>query len=468
MFYGRTEELNFLESKYNSNKSEFIIIYGRRRIGKTELLKQFSNGFPHVFYVGRECTNNEQLEAFTRVLLAGNPSAKYIKFDSWENVFRYIGNISEKEKKLIIFDEFPYAVYSDKSLPSVIQLLWDEVLKDSNLMIILCGSSMSFIEKELLSEKAPLYGRTTGIYKILDLDLSVAGLFLSEMSFEDKIISYSILGGIPHYLKQFDSKKSIDENIKENILAKGCTLYSEVEFILKQELRETSKYYSVIEAVAMGNTKLNQISSKTQIEARSLSTYLGNLIELGIVLREYPITDSIKSKVSLHSGIYKIKDNFFSFYFRFVFPFNSEIETGNIDIIYETEIAPNLNQFVGNTFETVCIQFLRNMNRNKKYPFRFTQIGRWWSKDNEIDIIGLEQKTPSFFAECKWKNSKMSIGDYKHLIEKLEKTQMSIKNPYILLFSKSGFENNLLEISKNDENLMLIDLNKMKNDWEIV
>lgn len=467
MFFGRKEELKFLKNKYISNKAEFIIIYGRRRIGKTELLKEFAKDLNHVFYVGRECTNSEQLESFTKTLLMGNPSAKYIKFNSWENAFRYIGETPMREKKLIIFDEFPYAVYSDKSLPSVIQYLWDETLKNSNLMFILCGSSMSFIEKELLSEKAPLYGRTTGIYKITDIDLATASLFLPNMSFVDKIVSYSILGGIPHYLKQFDSEKSIDENIKDNILSKGCTLYNEVDFILKQELRETSKYYSIIESVAMGNTKLSQISSKTQIEARSLSTYLGNLIELGIILREYPIDVNIKKRASLHSGIYKIKDNFFNFYFRFMFPFNSEIETGNIDLIYDTEIFPNINQFTSIMFEEVCMQFLRKINIEGIYPFRFTQMGRWWLKDNEIDIVGLEKKNPVFFAECKWRNSKMSIGDYKHLIEKLHKTKMIIKKPYILLFSKSGFEESLLTLSEKDSHLILIDLNKMKTDWGI-
>lgn len=464
MFYGREEELKFLDIKLHSSKAEFIIIYGRRRIGKTELLRQFAKSVPHIFYVGRECTDNEQLEAFTKMIASGNPEAKYINFSSWENAFRYIGEMTSNEKKLVIFDEFPYAVFSNKSLPSILQFLWDETLKNENLMIVLCGSSMSFIEKELLSEKAPLYGRATGIYKVTELAFSTAALFLQSMCFEDMITVYSILGGIPHYLKQFDAMKSIDENIKNNIMEKGCVLYNEVEFLIKQELRETSKYYSVIEAIAMGNTKLNQISQRTQIEARTLSKYISNLIELGIITREYPVTDSIKSKASIHSGIYRIKDNFFNFYFRFIFPFISEIETANIDLVYETEIKPNLNQFVSNTFETVCIQYLRKLNIEGKLPLKFTQIGRWWLKDMEIDIMGLERRKPVFYAECKWQSRKMDTGDYKHLVSKLEKMDQGTNKPYLYLFSKSGFEDGLVELSLKDEKLMLIDLSKMKSE----
>lgn len=460
MFYGREEEIRFLDKRYNSNKAELIIIYGRRRIGKTELLRQFTRGISSIFYVGRECTDNEQLEAFTKTIVSGNPAAKYIRFSSWEDAFRYIVEVSSNDRKLIVFDEFPYAVYSNRSLPSVLQLLWDETLRDNNLMIVLCGSSMSFIEKELLSEKAPLYGRSTGIYKVTELVFSAAALFLQGMSFEDKVTVYSILGGIPHYLKQFDPQKSVEENIKTNIMEKGCVLYNEVEFLIKQELRETSKYYSIIEAIALGNTKLNQISQKTQIEARTLSSYLGNLIELGIIIREYPVTDSIKSKASVHSGIYRIKDNFFNFYFRFIFPFISEIETGNVEIVYQTEIKPYLNQFVGNVFETICIQYLRKMNIDGKLPSGFTQLGRWWYKDTKIDIMGLEKKKPVLYAECKWQNTKMGIGDYKHLLNKIDTMDLSSIKPHIYLFSKSGFEDNLLELSTSDNYLKLIDLSQ--------
>lgn len=467
MFYGRQEELRFLKDKYHSNQSEFIILYGRRRIGKTELLKQFAGEHPHVFYVGRECTDNEQLESFTRQIVKGNPSGKYIRFDNWETAFRYIGEMPSDGKKLIVFDEFPYAVYSNKSIPSVLQLLWDETLKDKNLMLVICGSSMSFIEKELLSEKAPLYGRTTGTYKVNEVDFSTAGLFLQGMSLKDKVMCYAILGGVPHYLKQFDSAKSVDENIKENVLSKGCTLFNEVEFLIKQELRETSKYYSIIESVAMGNIKLNQISSKTQIESRALATYLGNLMELGIILREYPVTEGVKRRASSHSGLYRIKDNFFNFYFRFMFPFNTELEAGNQELIYETEIKPYLNQFAGSSFEMICMQFLRKINLDGKYPFRFTQLGRWWHKDNEIDILGLQRKKPVMIAECKWKNANVGMEDYRHLVEKVEKNFAQAKKPFILMFSKSGFENSLMDLSTKDERLLLIDLHRMQKEWEM-
>ena len=191
----------------------------------------------------------------------------------------------------------------NKSIPSILQNLWDTVLKDSNVMIILCGSAMSFMEKELLAEKNPLYGRATGIYKMNAMGFYDAARFFPEYSERDKVLTYAVLGGIPHYLRQFDPEISVAENIKRNILTKGSALYSEVEFLLHQELRETQIYNSVIEAVALGNTKLNDISQKSLIEDTSkTSVYLKNLIELGIVRREFSVDAGVKERANANRG----------------------------------------------------------------------------------------------------------------------------------------------------------------------
>lgn len=198
----------------------------------------------------------------------------------------------------MIIDEFPYMVKNNKEIPSILQNLWDNVLKEENIMIILCGSSMSFIEKEILAEKNPLYGRATGIYKMTQMNFYDAIKFFPNYSLEDKIYAYSILGGIPHYLKEFDCAKSIKQNIQDNILKKGCILYNEVNFMLHQELREIAMYNTIIEAIALGNTRLNDIYLKTSIEKTKIIAYISNLIELGIIEREFSADDKIKEQAN--------------------------------------------------------------------------------------------------------------------------------------------------------------------------
>lgn len=249
MFIGRKQELQFLEDKYNSKGGQLIVLYGRRRVGKTETLREFCKNKPHIFYSCREISDKLQLRSFSEKLLREKiPAASYVKeFADWETAFRNITELPYGDnKKLLIIDEFPYMCKNNESIPSILQNLWDELLKDENVMIILCGSAMSFIEKELLAEKNPLYGRATGIYKMEAMGFYDAVQFFPNYTDKEKIIAYSILGGIPHYLAQFDPTIPLDDNIKKNILTKGCILYSEVEFILRQELRETPLYNSII------------------------------------------------------------------------------------------------------------------------------------------------------------------------------------------------------------------------------
>lgn len=376
-------------------------------------------------------------------------------FKDWEDAFGYIRDIPIDGKKLVVIDEFPYMVNGNHSTPSIIQNLWDESLKNENLMIILCGSSMSFIEKEILGEKNPLYGRTTGIYKLLEFDFFTSREFFNNISNEEKIIAYSVLGGIPHYLNQFNPMLSLDENIKRNILSKGSVLYNEVEFLMKQELRETAIYYTIIEAIALGNTKLNDIYTKTLIEKTKISVYLKNLMDLNIIEKEYPVTTKIKKLINPQNGLYKIKDNYFKFYFRFIFQNITELESEDIDGVYECNVKPYINEYTSYIFEDVCIQFLRNLNKKKRLPFRFSKIGRWWDNKNEIDIVAYDEKGNLICGECKWKTSKAGIKELNKLKEKSLYIKGDFENKYYYLFSKSGFDEELIKIQEFDKSVQL-------------
>lgn len=461
MFIGRKDELEFLNTRYKKNNGQLVVIYGRRRIGKTELLREFCKDKPHVFYSCKECTDDEQLSSFSARMLNSTPISKYTNsFDNWERAFKFVMELPQQGKKLLVIDEFPYMVGANSSIPSVLQNLWDEVLSRENLMIILCGSAMSFIEKELLAEKNPLYGRATGILKMNEMDFADAQKFFHDFKIEDRILAYSILGGIPHYLKQFDTADSIEENIKRNILIRGNVLYNEVEFLMKQELRETSTYNTLITTIAMGNTKLNDIYQKTQIDRSKISVYIKNLMDLNILNREFPVSDTIKSTINVQRGLYSIADNFFSFWYRFIFPNLSELESGDVDGVFEYSIKPFIDSYASKAFENISIQFLRKKNSKRLLPFRFKKIGRWWEKDCEIDILAFGDNEKKIVGECKWQSSKIGISELEHLKNKNIKLKLS--EPYYYMFSKSGFTNELMKLAEKDKYLVLIGLNEIE------
>ena len=297
MFSGRKKELKYLQNRYESNKSEFVVLYGRRRIGKTELLKQFALDKNYIFYSAIETVDKSQLEMFSKELLKGSELENYIdSFKSWEEAFKFLADKSKKERILIIIDEFPYMVNGNSSIPSILQNIWDLNLKNSKLMLVLCGSSMSFMEKELLSVKNPLYGRLTGNYKVEEFSIYETAELLHELSFEEVVQYYGIFGGVPHYLVQINMKESFYYNLSSIALERGSILFNEVEFLLRQELREVMSYFAVIQAVALGSTTLNEIEQKSSIDRTKLTYYLNNLIELGILEKEYPVTMPIKQK----------------------------------------------------------------------------------------------------------------------------------------------------------------------------
>ena len=482
MFIGREQELQFLNDRYNENKGQLIVLYGRRRVGKTETLREFCKDKPHIFYSCTQSTDKAQLSRFSSILLKENiPARDYInEFSDWEKAFRSVLDLPYGDhKKLIIIDEFPYMCKGNPSIPSILQNLWDIEFKDKNVMIILCGSSMSFIEKEILSEKNPLYGRATGVYKMKEMGFYDAIQFFPNYSERDKVYAYSILGGIPHYLKQFNPELPLRENIKRGVLTKGSVLYSEVEFLLHQELRETSVYNSVIEAVALGSTKLNDISQKSMVEDTSkTSVYLKNLIELGLISREFSIESSAKEMANTKRGLYRLNDNFFRFWYAFGYANISQLEDGDVDGVYKYIVEPSLHEFASLAFEDVCRQFIMELQKKDLLPFRIIKLGRWFGKttihdskvssglriaETEIDLLGIGRNNKEYLVgECKFKNVPFDYSEYISTVAKLTHEKEKAKF-YYALFSESGFDKKILTEAKTVENIYLYDLNAIVN-----
>lgn len=459
MFIGREAELKFLQDRYEDRNGQLIVLYGRRRVGKTETLREFCKGKPHVFFSCTQTTDRVQLRNFSSRMLQENiPARNYIStFDDWEKAFRAMLDLPYGDvKKLVVIDEFPYLCRSNKSIPSILQNLWDAEFRESNLMLILCGSAMSFIEKELLAEKNPLYGRATGIYKMKEMGFYDAAKFFPQYSERDKILAYAVLGGIPHYLRQWDPERPVSENIKHNILTKGCVLYSEVEFLLHQELRETPIYNSIIEAVALGSTRLNEISQKSLLEDTSkTSVYLKNLIELGIVAREFSVDARTKEQANTSRGTYRLTDNFFRFWYAFGFANFSQLEDGDVEGVYQYVVEPALHQFASFAFEDVCREFIREKQKKNELPFRYAKMGRWMGKttvrdekvdhglrtaETEIDLLGIDREAKNYLVgECKFKAAPFSYTEYLDTLAKLTPLKKNATF-YYALFSESGFD----------------------------
>ena len=482
MFIGREAELEFLQNRYDEKKGQLIVLYGRRRVGKTETLREFCRNKPHIFFSCTQSTDRVQLARFSTQLLREDiPARQYISaFPDWERAFLAIPELPYGEKKkLIVIDEFPYMCRGNRSIPSILQNLWDAKLKDCNVMIILCGSAMSFIEKELLAEKNPLYGRATGIYKMKEMGFYDAARFFPNYSEKEKVLAYAVLGGIPHYLNQFSPDLSVPENIRRNILTKGSVLYSEVDFLLHQELRETPVYNSIIEAVALGSTRLNDISQKSLVEDTSkTSVYLKNLTELGIVEREFSVDAKTKEKANTNRGTYRLTDHFFRFWYAFGFANLSQLEDGDVDGVYEYFVKPALHEFASLAFEDICREFVRGLQKKNALPFRFAKMGRWTGKttvrdasaqngfrtaETEIDLLAIDRDGKKYLVgECKFRHSPFDYSEYLDTLAKLTPLKEKAKF-YYALFSESGFDKKITAEAEASESLFLYDLETIVN-----
>ena len=480
MFIGREAELKFLEDRYQEERGQLIVLYGRRRVGKTETLREFCKNKSHLFYSCTQSTDRVQLVKFSQLILKEDiPARNYItEFTDWEKALRAILDLPYGDKKkLIVIDEFPYMCKGNNSIPSILQNLWDAELKDANVMIILCGSAMSFIEKELLAEKNPLYGRATGIYKMEAMGFYDAARFFPDYSPRDKVLTYAVLGGIPHYLNQFDPKKSLGENIKRSILTKGSVLYSEVDFLLHQELRETPIYNAIIEAVALGNTKLSDISQKAIMDSTSkTSVYLRNLIQLGIVQREFSVDVKPKEKANASRGTYCLTDNFFRFWYTFGFANFSQLEDGDVEGVYDYVVEPALHKFASYIFEDICKEFVKEQQKRNELPFRYSKLGRWFGRttvrdeqshtglrtaESEIDLLAMDREEKNYLVgECKFKQQPFRYADYLNTVAKLS-PQKQKASFYYALFSASGFDERLLELAQKEQTVQLYDLKKI-------
>ena len=438
MFIGREKELNSLNKLYDSGKFEFVVLYGRRRVGKTELINHFIAQKPAIYFMGVESNEKQNLENFSKSIMeyAGGISTE-TTFASFQSALEAVFKLSENERIVLAIDEYPYIARASKSLASTLQLLIDKYKSKSKMMLILCGSSMSYMEDHVLAYKAPLYGRRTAQIKLLPFDFEETCCYFKSYSAEDKALAYGIIGGTPQYILQMNDAFSIEENIKNTYLNPASSLFEEPTNLLKQEVREPAIYTAIITAIAAGASRMSEISNKVGENTNVCATYLKNLLTLGIIQKETPYGEKASKK-----SIYSIEDNMFRFWYRFVPENTSLIARGATELVYK-RIEPQLSVYMGKVFEEICKQYLWKLLLNGDSPVMFSSLGRWWGSDPirkcqaEIDIMGEEDKNTALFAECKWTNEKVDLSILETLIRRSE--LFSYKKKHFYLFSKSGF-----------------------------
>ncbi|MCD8316650.1 MAG: ATP-binding protein [Eggerthellaceae bacterium] len=462
MFIGRKRELEVFRKLYESKRFEFVVVYGRRRVGKTALINEFIGDKKAIYFTGIESNEKQNLENFSRCIFECISGVQAdTSFVSFQAALEYVFEISIKERLILVIDEYPYVARAFKSLASTLQLLIDKYKESSRLMLVICGSSMSYMEDEILSYKAPLYGRHTAQLKVEPFEFGEACKFFENFSDEDKALLYGIVGGTPQYILQIDPAMSVEDNIKNTFLNPSSALFEEPENLLKQEVREPAIYNALITAVAGGASTMSEISKKSGEDTSVCSTYIRNLIALGIMKKETPYGEKASRK-----SLYSIADNMYRFWYRFVPQNSSAIARGGAEIVYK-RIQPFFSEYMGKVFEGICAQYLWKKMINGELSVCFSGLGRWWGNNpvaktqEEIDIMGEEDKDTALFAECKWTNEKVDV----HVLEKLVTRShlFSYANSHLILFSRHGFTKGCEERAEKMGNVSLVTYEEIYN-----
>ena len=445
-FIGREEELSVLQEMYNKKGFHLAVLFGRRRVGKTTLINKFIelNKCKSVSFVSTEMTETELLLRMGNDVLeslAPNLNGK-LKFDSFDSIFDYLAEESVKERIIFVIDEYPYLAKSCPYMNSLLQKYIDNKWKNSNLYFILLGSLVSFMREDVLGSSAPLHGRANLELKINPFGYKDTACFVPDYNAEEQAIVYGLTGGVAKYLEQFDSTISLDENIEKLFFSRNAFFSEEqIKTVITGEKSNPVAYNSIIDAIANGKTKYNEIQATTGMS--DISFCIKNLISAEVVERR-----------EIPKPYYLIADSMVNFYFRYVAPGASLINSGKGKIYYEQKVKQNLHQFMGSVFEKMAKDYILNNVGTKKIPCFLTDIIEYQNsvkigkeiKSIEIDLLGLDGKKYVLAGECKFKSENFNKEDLEIFQKKLN--YFSASNLEVMLFSLSGFTDYVIETAK--------------------
>jgi len=456
-FINRDWELNSLNEQYAIEGASFFVIYGRRRVGKTTLIREFIKNKPTLYFHASEESDEENRKDFARRLadFTNNKRDGTVRYENWYDAIDVFTQHKCDKKKILVIDELPYLVNANSAIPSILQKVWDTGLQHENVMLILCGSLIHMMEKHALNYGSPLYGRRTGQLKVMQIDFQYYSKFYYDMPYHDLVEHYAVTGGIPRYIELFTGKSKLLSKIERLIMSRDSMLYEEPEFLLKHEVEEIGSYLSIIKSIATGNHRLSKISADIGLKQTSLPRYLKTLIDLDILEREVPVTESNPEKRK--TSLYQIKDNFLRFWFNFVYKERARIELGQIESVMERVKENFIDKHVAYIYENVCRSELWKLN--KVNSLSFNRLGRWWNNKEEIDIVAIDENNKGIiFCECKYRNKPMDVDVFFELQRKKDIVSWynTERHERFVLFSISGFTSRLIDLSTVRNDLLLI------------
>lgn len=464
-FINRKKELTWLEERYKQAEKEgqLLIIYGKRRVGKTELVKHFAKNKPFVYYVAEKQTATEQLRQATRAFAEGfgAPELANVRFNQWRELFAYIARElqNKTEPVIVVVDEFPYLAESDEGMSSYFQAGWGEYLQDKKIVLILMGSSIAMMYKHALVYSAPLYGRRTGQWLLQPFTFVDTKKFYPNAPFEKVFPLYALSGGIPAYARVFDGELSLEENLKQFVFPEGRFLSVEPELLLSEEFDDPRSYLTLLKAIGLGRTKFTEIVQESQLPTTALPGYIKTLINLRLIVKETPVTDPIPEKSK--KGSYSLADSFLRLYFGFIYPNISFIKAGNYDAVFKQH-GQTLTKLIAKAYEDASAEFIQLAELDGALP-HFEELGRWWDKNTEIDVVGLnKQDNTILFVETKWNTKPIGTEVLNNLRKKSQQVQWGNENrkEYYALIAKGGFTDELINIARK-ENVVLIQEDKL-------
>lgn len=460
MFIGRKKELSTMEKRYQQDNFECVVIYGRRRVGKTTLINEFTKNKKTIFFTGLDTNSQQNLEQFSKSILEMKGISANTKFGTWEDAFEEVYETAKKERIVLVMDEYPYLANGYPAISSILSKWIDRKFLDTKLYMILCGSSLSFMEEQVLGYQSPLYGRRTIQMKILPFSFEECKEYYHNFSKTDIAMAYGITGGIPLYMSKLDDGSTIGENIIENFFDTSSYLFEEPEKLLQQECREPRQYNAIISAIAHGASKLSEITSKAGIkDTATTSVYMKKMLSLGLIEKEMPYGTKGTKK-----AVYKISDSMFRFWYRFVPTNFSLIQQGAGELVY-TKNKQQIDAYMGFVFEDICRQYLWKENLAGRLPIQFTDIGRWWGTNpktkiqEEIDFVADDGEGNAILVECKWRNENVEKDEINSLIEQSKLFQY--KQFYFILFSKTDFTKQCYELAEEIGNVLLVRYEEM-------
>lgn len=468
MFVGRKRELAALKEFYDKDGVGMTVIYGRRRIGKSTLITEFVKDKKTIFYTATKVGKHRNLELFSKqVVDLIMPDLEDISFRTTEAVFDFIDKNIGNEKLVLVIDELPYWAERDEALLSIIQKYIDTVWKDKNIKVILCGSALSFMEKKVLSEKSPLFGRRDSQIKLEAFNYLEAAEFVPNYSNEEKAICYGITGGVAKYLSMIDSNKSIDENIVRLFFRTDGYLYDETRNLLTQEFSDISVVNNIVEQIASGENTLNIIAGKIGEKEQTVLYSLDKLINVGLVEKKKCITDEKNKKKTQ----YVLKDYMFKFWYEFIPKATSVIEMGQGEIYYKKVVKPVIHSFMGSVFEEMCRYYTLKKGIVGEYGCFITSVGTWWGVEKvidkngnirtqsaDIDVVAISEiDKKAVIGECKFKNEKIDKGIYETLIRRGNLITTKYKVSKYIFFSLSGYTDWFESLAGEDILLLTLD-----------